>query len=672
MTLLVKLGLDSGEFNKGIEEAEAKATASSSRMVSGLSSIGGAVVTAGLAAAAAGVAGLTYELGKGIKSLMRIEMINAQTQAVIESTGGAAGLTAKEIEDMSGALENATATEAESVQQGANMLLTFTSLGKDIFPQALQATVDMARAFDKTGNPMLDMTSQAVMIGKALQDPIQGVTALRRVGVNFNEDAVNMIKTMVEMGDVAGAQKFILKELATEFGGSGEAFAKTTKGSLELVKHQFGTLTETLAGPFLSTTGGVLDKLLKFLKDVEPGVKKFGEKLAEIFTKIIDNLPKVYEAFKGAFSWLMENKGVIVGVLAAVGVAVVIFLYNAAAGAIAAAGGFAVLWASIWPVVLVLAAVGVAAYLIYQAWTNNWGGIRDTMTALWNGQLKPIFDQLIAWLQVNIPVAIQALKTFWETVLLPAIQTVWSWIQANLFPLFEKLFTWLAQNIPVALQGLKTFWENVLLPAIQKVWAWMNSTLFPFLKALADFIGAVLGLAIKALAGLWQNVLQPALEKIWAFLRDKVLPIFKDVGAWLNEKLTPAFNAISDAISKVTDWLKKMADKIKGLKLPAWLTPGSPTPFELGLRGIGDAMDDLSSRSLPDFSAELDLEPNMAKMSGISATTADNGLTINGGISVVVPQGTVNPEQYAERVIAEINKRVRQTSVSGAALAGSR
>ena len=156
--------------------------------------IGIAATIAGIGAA---IAGMAKQVLTGFEGLARIQRITAQTEAVIKSTGSAAGLTADEIVKMSDNLETLTATESESNQEAANMLLTFTSIGKDVFPDALTTVADMARAFDKTGNATIDMTSQAVMLGKALNVTAGDTTAastamnaMKRVGVAFTEDQI--------------------------------------------------------------------------------------------------------------------------------------------------------------------------------------------------------------------------------------------------------------------------------------------------------------------------------------------------------------------------------------------------------------------------------------------------------------------------------------------------
>ena len=138
------------------------------------------------------------------------QVLNAQTAAVVKSTGGAANVTAKQVHDLSSSLEGMTATQAESIQEGANMLLTFKNIqnrvgeGNDIFNQATASLVDMSRAMGT------DPQTAAIQLGKALNDPVQGISALQRVGIQFTDDQKALIASLVETGDVMGAQKIIL------------------------------------------------------------------------------------------------------------------------------------------------------------------------------------------------------------------------------------------------------------------------------------------------------------------------------------------------------------------------------------------------------------------------------------------------------------------------------
>ncbi|MES2155937.1 MAG: hypothetical protein V4510_12455, partial [bacterium] len=71
-----------------------------------------------------------------------------------------------------------------------------------------------------------------IKVGKALNDPTKGLTALSRVGILFTDQQKKQIKALQKSGDLLGAQKIILKELGTEFGGSFAAKGKTATGTV--------------------------------------------------------------------------------------------------------------------------------------------------------------------------------------------------------------------------------------------------------------------------------------------------------------------------------------------------------------------------------------------------------------------------------------------------------
>jgi hypothetical protein len=226
------------------------------------SSLGKAFAIAGGAAAAVGF------IKGSIAEAREAQKVGALTASVIKSTGGAANVSAKQVSNLAGAISRKTGIDDETIQSGQNMLLTFKNIrneagkGNDIFNQSSKALVDMAAAMDK------DPKQAAIGLGKALNDPIKGVTALSRVGVQFTDKQKGVIKSLVETGHTADAQKLILKELNSEFGGA--AAAQATAGDKARVA--FGNLQETIGTALLP----VIDKLANiFTTKVAPAVTKF-------------------------------------------------------------------------------------------------------------------------------------------------------------------------------------------------------------------------------------------------------------------------------------------------------------------------------------------------------------------------------------------------------------
>jgi hypothetical protein len=263
------------------------------------------------AVAGAAIAGATAIIAKNAQSLARIERINAQTAQTIRSMGNASNISAKEVETLAGSLEALTATEAETIQEGANLLLTFRNIanqagaGNDIFTQTTAIMVDMGRALNEGA------ASSAIRLGKALNDPIRGITALRKVGVGFSEDQEAQIKALQESGDLMGAQKVILAELQAQFGGSGAAFAQTFTGQLELMGHELGTIGEEATMSVMPALQGMVTELRELIPVIGPQLKAaiesvdfvaLGKSIVDFTTFLVNNATTIANVVVGLFA----------------------------------------------------------------------------------------------------------------------------------------------------------------------------------------------------------------------------------------------------------------------------------------------------------------------------------------------------------------------------------
>lgn len=177
-----------------------------------------------------------------IKSTAEAAAAVAQLDARLKSTQGAAGLARGELIEMANALQKVTTFSDEAVINAQALLLSFTRVGRDVFPQAIEAALNLSTGLGQ------DLQSSVVSLGKALNDPIKGITALGRAGVQFTSSQKEMIKSLVEAGDLTKAQTIILKELETQFGGSARAARDTFGGAIEGAKNAVGELLEGDSG----------------------------------------------------------------------------------------------------------------------------------------------------------------------------------------------------------------------------------------------------------------------------------------------------------------------------------------------------------------------------------------------------------------------------------------
>jgi len=243
-------GVKQGTRNLGeLDRQASKTEKSAARMGKAIGAAVGFLATGALARAA-------------IANTVEQERVVAQLEATLRSTGGAAGLTKDELLNMASAMQEVTTFGDETVIASQSLLLTFTKIGKEAFPRAQKAILDVATAMGT------DLNSATLQVGKALNDPVLGMTALSRSGIQFTEDQKEVVKQMVATGRSADAQALILAELETQFGGSAEAARNTLGGALKSLQNAFGDLLEgDSGGAGVNDTTAAINDLTKTLSD---------------------------------------------------------------------------------------------------------------------------------------------------------------------------------------------------------------------------------------------------------------------------------------------------------------------------------------------------------------------------------------------------------------------
>ena len=273
-----------------------------------------------------------------------INAYNEQVQATaqvaqgLKTMGDASGKTLAQLKAFSEAkMMSSLYDDDEILSKVTATMLTFGNIAGEQFDKAQQAVIDLST---RMGG---DLNGAAVQVGKALNDPTQGMTALRRVGVSFSDEQEKVIKAMQATGDIAGAQSLILNELSKEFGGSAQA--------------AFDALT-----PYQ-----------KFQKEVKPLQEEVGELAVQFQTAMIPALQAAVDLVRDAVKWWKEHSDTIQAVakfllIAIAPLATIIGLYKTWAiitEVVAVAQGIlnAILLAN--PIILVAAAIGliIAAFV---------------------------------------------------------------------------------------------------------------------------------------------------------------------------------------------------------------------------------------------------------------------------------------------------------------------
>ena len=187
----------------------------------------------------------------------------ANVEAGLRSTGNAAGLTSERLQEVASALQNNTTFGDEEILGGlTSTLLTFTNVTGDEFLRAQEAVLDLSATLGQ------DLQSAALQVGRALNDPVAGLSALSRAGIQFTDSQREVIESLVESGDAAGAQAIILEELERQFGGTAAAIAQAGTGPLSQLTNTIGDLSEEFGRTILQVVNPAITQLNTFIQNL--------------------------------------------------------------------------------------------------------------------------------------------------------------------------------------------------------------------------------------------------------------------------------------------------------------------------------------------------------------------------------------------------------------------
>lgn len=421
-------------------------------------------------------AGLAFAVGEARESIA----VNKELEAVIASTGGVAGITAQAARDLAASLQAVTNFTDEAITKGESMLLTFTNIGQDVFPDATEAMLNMAQKFGS-------VDEAAVQLGKALNDPISGVTALRRVGVMLTDQQEDQIKRFMEMGDIAGAQRVILAELGTEFGG----------------------LARAAADPIVQLQNALADVGETIGMAVMPLITQLAQQALPMVQQAMVSIQPFLNGFSAFFSTLAAGKGILTSLAA--GLLMVGMSGETVQKVLDFIGPLISTLQAGWP--------GIRAALMQWAvqfwdWLTGSGGVTS--------QIGPKLTELITSLNtaflINWPAVMTALKEwsnrFWDwltgpggamertgTALSSFVGTIQAWINAN-----QETLQTLGQNLGLALvDGLTLAVKNQ-----EKI----NSFVAQLVMALGAAVMAAQALIIDIGAAIGAGLVRGIIQKL--------------------------------------------------------------------------------------------------------------------------------------------------------------
>ena len=392
---------------KSLDDFEQKANTTGRK----LQNLGGGLKKAGMGLSmfsAAAVAGLVAFGKSAVDAAVESEQAVARLDQIAESMGVMEknlGGSTQRLTDFADTLQHTIGVEDEAIINTQSLLLTFGKVAKTAgeaggaFDRATQA------AFDLSAAGFGSAESSAKMLGKALNDPLKGITALSRAGVTFTEKQKEQIANFVKTGDVAAAQNIILSEVEKQVGGVAEA---TATGGAKM-KVAFAAFTEQV-GMFLL-----------------PIVQKLTTLLVERVLPVLQNLMDRFMELPTPVKIAVASIGLLV--LAAGPLLLVLGSLATAMGALGAAT-----LTALFPIIAIVAGVAllVAGFVLLYKKSEVFRTAVQAAFEQIRATIAYVVDQVKAKLEENadaieqVRTVLSKLGTFLTSVVFPILVQFWS------------------------------------------------------------------------------------------------------------------------------------------------------------------------------------------------------------------------------------------------------
>lgn len=279
--LTVSLKIDLSKFTGGLEEVKAKLLGvegthevkietNPKKSIEGIAQIGMALT--GLQSAISLIRNAwNSTVGDWIQSAQESDKANKLVEQGIIATGGAAKVSAEDISTWADELMRVTNFDDDEIKRKvSSIFLTFRNIGGPTFKEAQVLALDLSTVLNQ------DLQSSAIMLGKALNEPVQGITALRRVGIQLTDQQEEQVKAFMAVNDIASAQRVILDEVANQVGGQ----ASATADSLTQMNNAMGEVSEQIGGillPYIREFASyVKDSVIPVIQSTIEFFNKFG------------------------------------------------------------------------------------------------------------------------------------------------------------------------------------------------------------------------------------------------------------------------------------------------------------------------------------------------------------------------------------------------------------
>jgi len=251
-----------------------------------------------LAAQLAVVGTVFAAVGKGwldvTRAAMGDEVASAKLLATWTATKGASGATIVQLHAMAESLAALTGRHREEVKEAEALALTYHNVTGPALERMLKSAADLAAV---RGGDLPDWVTK---LGRAMENPSSGLTALTRAGVVFTQQQKEQIKVVSESGDTLTAMALILERVESSYGGAAARIGATTQGAWDRLTASLNELKETWGGMTLGATKEALSETNDAVIDLTDNTNRM-RAAWNTFFETIGAGQGIWEAFKKSY-----------------------------------------------------------------------------------------------------------------------------------------------------------------------------------------------------------------------------------------------------------------------------------------------------------------------------------------------------------------------------------
>lgn len=589
--LFVNLRAKTDEWKSGLSGASSEGESFGSHIGSTFGKVAGLVAGLGISVSAVSF------FKTGIEEAREAAKTSADIANTLKITGASAWTSVGQVDKLSTSLSNYSAMNQDVIAHGEDVLLSFNNVKNAgtgvnaVFDRGSKVAVDLSA---KLGT---NLQGSMKLVGKALQDPVKGMTALNKVGAGLSTQQQDLVKHLVATGDSLGAQKVILTALEGKYGGAAGALADPWdkfKVTIQNVEREVGEKFLPIINKLIGWAADLLPKALSVASDafgwVSKGVKNFidgfkfgsdlnglpgmnssvwaewGDKVFLVFDTAREFVREFFDGFNGTSksaavtqtTWIRFGQtfrqvwttvkadaqaawAVLSPIFAKIGdylgnhIKPILISVGAAFGVLAAGGVLSLVVSAISAVIgVVVALVSVLATPVVVI-----GLLIAALVYAYTqfAGFRNVVNTVVEWLVANVPPAFEAVRH--------AAETAFKWIQENVVPIVTQVVTWVITQFGNLVSWVVTEWPKI------------SEAIGHVMVVIRDIIGVV----VLAIAFIWEHAhtqIMAIAEATWSTIQAVIsaaVEIVKDIINFvldvINGDWDKAWHDITDIFSTV-------------------------------------------------------------------------------------------------------------------------